>query len=133
MAERVLVTGVLGCLGAWTTRALLDDGHHVVGFDLGGETHRLQLVLGTDAERVELATGDITDLGSLGRALDEHEISRVVHLAALQVPACREDPALGARVNVLGTVNVFGAEAAEHPGDEDALGHLSRAVRPGTR
>jgi len=32
-----------------------------------------------------------------------------VHLAALQVPFCRADPPLGARVNVVGTVNVFEA------------------------
>ena len=33
----------------------------------------------------------------------------MIHLAALQVPFCRADPPLGARVNVLGTVNVFEA------------------------
>jgi UDP-glucuronate 4-epimerase len=33
----------------------------------------------------------------------------VIHLAALQVPFVRADPALGARVNVVGTVNVLEA------------------------
>ncbi len=42
----------------------------------------------------------------------------MIHLAALQVPFCRADPPLGARVNVLGTVNVF--EAAERAGDRMA-------------
>ena len=37
----------------------------------------------------------MTDLDALGRALDEHGITHVVHLAALQVPFCRADP--GAR------------------------------------
>ena len=53
--------------------------------------------------------GDITDLEALRRTLDEHRVTRVVHLAALQVPFCRADPVLGARVNVVGTVNVFEA------------------------
>ena len=35
----------------------------------------------------------------------------MVHLAALQVPFCRADPPLGARVNVVGTVNVLEAAA----------------------
>ena len=35
----------------------------------------------------------------------------MIHLAALQVPFCRADPPLGARVNVVGTVNVFEAVA----------------------
>ena len=43
------------------------------------------------------------------RALDEHEITRVVHLAALQVPFVRANPPLGMHVNVAGTVNVFDA------------------------
>ena len=36
----------------------------------------------------------------------------MVHLAALQVPFCRENPVLGAAVNVVGTMNVFEAVEA---------------------
>lgn len=109
MSERVLVTGVLGCLGAWVARAVLADGDDVVGYDLGENTARLDLVLGDDAARVTLVRGDITDLDALERVLEEHEITRVVHLAALQVPFVRANPPLGMRVNVAGTVNVFEA------------------------
>jgi UDP-glucuronate 4-epimerase len=104
-----LVTGVLGCLGAWTARVLLESGVPVVGFDLGTDTGRLELVLGRRHEDVQLVQGDITDLDALERTLDEHGITRVVHLAALQVPFCRENPPLGAAVNVVGTANVFEA------------------------
>jgi nucleoside-diphosphate-sugar epimerase len=110
VTERVLVTGALGCVGAWAVKAALDDGDDPVGFDLGDATHRLELILTPEErERLTLVRGDITDLDALGRTLDEHEITRVVHLAALQVPFCRADPVLGARVNVVGTVNVFEA------------------------
>jgi nucleoside-diphosphate-sugar epimerase len=110
MTERVLVTGALGCVGAWAVKAVLDDGDEPVGYDLGLNAQRLELVLSpAELERVTLVQGDITDLEALGRVLDEHEITRVVHLAALQVPMCRADPVLGARVNVVGTVNLFEA------------------------
>jgi nucleoside-diphosphate-sugar epimerase len=106
----VLVTGALGCLGAWVVKAAFENGDEPVGYDLGDATHRLELVLSTEErERLTLVRGDITDLDALGRTLDEHAITRVVHLAALQVPFCRADPVLGARVNVVGTVNVFEA------------------------
>jgi nucleoside-diphosphate-sugar epimerase len=59
--------------------------------------------------KVTFVAGDITDLGALERAMADHAITNVVHLAALQVPFCRADPPLGARVNVVGTVNVFEA------------------------
>ncbi len=109
MPERVLVTGVLGCLGAWVARCVLDDGDAVVGYDLGDDRSRLQLVLGDDAEQVELVKGDITDLAALERVLDELEVTRLIHLAALQVPFVRANPPLGMHVNVAGTVNVFDA------------------------
>ncbi len=109
MAQRVLVTGVLGCLGAWAARAILDDGDEVIGFDPGSSRARLDLVLGARAAAVEVVAGDVTDLQQIERTLDERAVTRVVHLAGLQVPFCRDDPPLGARVNVVGTVNVFEA------------------------
>lgn len=115
MAERTLVTGALGCLGAWTIKALLDLDEAPVGYDLGGDDTRLRLILDEDElSRVTLVQDDVTDGEAVGRALDEHAVTRVVHLAALQVPFCRADPALGARVNVLGTVVVFEAVKARH-------------------
>jgi nucleoside-diphosphate-sugar epimerase len=109
MADRYLVTGVLGCLGAWVARAVVEDGNEVVGYDLGEDRSRLSLVLGDEADRVTLVRGDITDLEALERVLDEHDITRIVHLAALQVPFVRANPPLGMRVNVAGTVNVLEA------------------------
>jgi nucleoside-diphosphate-sugar epimerase len=111
--SRTLVTGALGCLGAWTLKALLDLGEEPVGFDLGGDDSRLRLVL-TDDERarVTLIEGDVTDGATFGRTLDEHGITNVVHLAALQVPFVRADPERGARVNVHGTVVVLEAVKA---------------------
>jgi UDP-glucuronate 4-epimerase len=109
LPERILVTGALGCLGAWTIKALLDGGDAPVGLDLGTDRSRLALVLDRAADEVELVQGDISDAAALGRVLDERRVSRVIHLAALQVPASAADPAGGARVNVVGTVNVFEA------------------------
>jgi nucleoside-diphosphate-sugar epimerase len=110
MSERVLVTGVLGCIGAWTAATLVREGVEVVGFDLGGDAARLELVMEPDeVARVTLERGDIGDLAALEAVLDRHGITRVIHLAALQIPFCRADPPRGAYVNVLGTVNVFEA------------------------
>jgi UDP-glucuronate 4-epimerase len=110
LPERTLVTGALGCLGAWTLKALVELGEEPVGYDLGSDDARLRLVLSEDERgRVTLVEGDVTDLGALGRALDDHGITHVVHLAALQVPFCRTDPERCARVNVHGTVVVLEA------------------------
>jgi UDP-glucuronate 4-epimerase len=107
---RYLVTGALGAIGAWTLRSLLDRGHEAVTFDIGGSEHRLPIAL--EPEQIDglvRVRGDIADLEAIERALDEHAITNVIHLAALQVPFVRADPVAGARVNVVGTVNVLEA------------------------
>jgi UDP-glucuronate 4-epimerase len=112
MSERFLVTGALGCIGAWVVRNLVQEGATPVVFDLASDPRRLKLIMTPEElAQVTFINGDITDLAVLERALDEHAISNVIHLAALQVPFCRADPPLGARVNVVGTVNVFEAVA----------------------
>jgi nucleoside-diphosphate-sugar epimerase len=108
--ERFLVTGALGCIGAWTVRTLARDGASVTGFDLGGDPRRWRSIMSpVELADVSLETGDITSLAALEAVVDRHGITNIIHLAALQVPFCRADPPLGARVNVLGTVNVFEA------------------------
>ena len=110
---RTLVTGALGCLGAWTLKALVELGEEPVGFDLGSDDARVRLVLSEDERaRITLVSGDVTDSGAVGAALDEHGITHVVHLAALQVPFCRADPERGARVNGHGTGVVLEAVKA---------------------
>jgi UDP-glucuronate 4-epimerase len=104
--ERFLVTGALGCIGAWTCAELAAQGTEVVGFDLGDDDRRIRLA--TDAE-IPLVRGDISDRDALGKALDEHGITHVVHLAALLIPSIKRDPPHGTAVNIGGTVNVLDA------------------------
>src|SRR5207248_9270669 len=79
-------------------------------YDLKEEPRRLRLILPEEQVRyVGFVQGDVTNLGGLKRAIQQHQITHVVHLAGLQVPVCRADPLLGAKVNVLGTLAVFEA------------------------
>jgi nucleoside-diphosphate-sugar epimerase len=114
---RVLITGGYGFIGAWIIRNLLARGDQVWVFDLKEDPRRLRQIL-PDAEvrKVEFIQGDVTDLAALRTALGKHSISHIIHLAGLQVPTCRADPMLGARVNVLGTLAVF--EAVKSAGEQ---------------
>ncbi len=107
---RVLLTGGYGCIGAWIVRNLLGRGDEVWIYDLKEDPRRLRLLMDEEQVReVRFLQGDVTDLPALRRALGDHGVTHVVHLAGLQVPTCRADPILGARVNVLGTLAVFEA------------------------
>ena len=104
--ERFLVTGALGCIGAWTCAVLAESDASVVGFDLGTDDRRLRLV---GAGGVEVVRGNITDRAALDRVLEEHRITHVIHLAALLIPQIKANPPLGTAINVGGTVNVLDA------------------------
>ena len=108
MSERFVVTGAHGCIGAWGLAELVREGVDVVAFDLAPGVGRSRLLL-DDAElsRIRFVQGDITDAASVAGAI--RGATHVVHLAALQYPYCRDDHVEGARVNVLGTLNVFDA------------------------
>jgi UDP-glucuronate 4-epimerase len=110
VSEVFLVTGSLGCIGAWTVRLLVKEGTPVVSLDAGTDMHRPRLIMSDEElSRVRWETGDITDLGRVEEVLDKHGITNIIHLAALQMPFCKANPPLGAAVNVVGTVNFLEA------------------------
>lgn len=113
--DTVLVTGAGGCIGAWVVARLKARGRPVVGLDRSSDRRRLSLAMDGDvADEVPWEVADITDGAAVADIVARHRVGAVVHLAALQIPFCAADPIAGARVNVLGHVNVL--EAARRAG-----------------
>jgi UDP-glucuronate 4-epimerase len=112
MSERFLVTGAYGFIGSWTLRQLIREGVEVIGVDLGDGDHRVRDLLSPgELGEVRFIQADISDRAQVEKVF-AYAPTHVIHLAALQVPECRSDPVLGARVNVVGTVTLFAAAAA---------------------
>jgi nucleoside-diphosphate-sugar epimerase len=106
----VLVTGAGGCIGSWVLSLLVDAGVPVAAFDLTRDLRRPKLLMAeSEIGMVKWLTGDIGDTETVMKAVADSGARAIIHLAALQVPFCKADPVAGARVNVLGTVNVFEA------------------------
>lgn len=104
MAEKVLVTGGAGYIGAHACKALARAGFVPVAFD--------NLSTGW-AEAVKwgpLVKGDLMDRASIEAALAEHQPVAVMHFAALSlVGVSMLDPGLYWRVNVGGALNLIEA------------------------
>jgi UDP-glucuronate 4-epimerase len=127
VSERFLITGALGCIGAWACAELVREDVPVVVYDLGTDTGRLELVMPPDElDRLTIVAGDVTDLDQLERTIAEHGITHVIHLAAMLLPLVKADPPRGAAVNVVGTTNVF--EAAKRQGIRGVAYASSAAV-----
>ncbi len=108
-----MVTGSMGCIGAWVLRTLVREGTSVVATDITTDPIRPRLVMDDDElAQVTFVELDVTDAAAVHAAVGTHGVSHIVHLAGLQIPFCQADPTLGAAVNVVGTVNIFEAARA---------------------
>jgi CDP-glucose 4,6-dehydratase len=115
----VLVTGAQGFIGSWLVERLLGEGAAVVvprrEVDEGSRFRRE----GLDA-RTEQVAMDLLDLPSLVRAVNEHEVREVFHLAAGTIVAdANRSPMEAMDVNVRGTYNLM--EACRVVGTPEAV------------
>ncbi len=110
-----MVTGAGGCIGSWVLALLARAGVPACAVDLSEDKRRpLLLMSEEELKKVQWRTGDISDTAAVLQILEAVRPSAIIHLAALQVPFCKADPVAGAKVNVVGTVNIF--EAARRLG-----------------
>jgi len=106
----VLITGAGGCIGAWTMAMLLKQNIEVIACDLTNNKKRPELLIdNADLSKVPWVEGDIADTESVLNTIEKYKPESIIHLAALQVPFCAADPTAGAKVNVVGTVNIMEA------------------------
>ena len=104
----VMVTGAGGCIGAWVLAILTGSNVPVVACDLADDRRRPALIMGPEkAAELVWETADISDAARLTEIAEKHGVRALIHLAGLQVPFCKANPALGARVNVEGTINML--------------------------
>ena len=115
--RHALITGVTGQDGAYLSKLLLENGYKVYGLDRRTSTptterlHYLEV-----ADRVVLLDGDVTDQGSMVRALEAAEPDEVYNLAAQSfVGSSWRQPVLTTEVNAVGTVNVLEAIRLVNP------------------
>jgi len=112
---RLLVTGASGCIGAWTVKLLLERGFEVVSYDVVADTTRLALISDLDSwSGLKQEQGRIEDTARVKALVREEGITHIIHLAAVLMPFCQENPVAGGMVNVIGTLNIF--EAARDAG-----------------
>jgi len=106
---RAFITGIGGQDGRHLASYLYQKGHEVAGLVRGQNFEKREL-LARELSYANLYEGDITDFGSLIKALADWKPDEVYHLAAVSyVPLSWKAPSHVLEVNVLGTVNILEA------------------------
>jgi CDP-glucose 4,6-dehydratase len=105
----VLVTGAQGFIGAWLAERLLDEGARVVTL-LRDVEPDARFVTDGISDRCVHVRGDLLEYETLVRALNEHQIRAVFHLAAQTiVGAANRSPLSTFETNVRGTYTLLEA------------------------
>ena len=105
----VLVTGAYGLVGGWLVRALRDAGARVTVLRRDELPRSPLLMMGLEPS-VTVVHGDICDPGLIERALAEHEVQDVFHLAAQTiVPTANRSPVSTFETNIRGSWMVLEA------------------------
>jgi nucleoside-diphosphate-sugar epimerase len=117
MANKVLVTGGTGCIGAAAVYELLQRGaDEVVIATRSSNPGLLQLWFGDQIpQQIQLVKGDVGDETSLQQLIRGHRPTHIIHLGAFQSPDCDKYPERGMMINTGGTLQLF--RAAEELGD----------------
>jgi GDPmannose 4,6-dehydratase len=112
-----MITGVTGQDGAYLSKFLLDKGYRVIGMirrsassDVIGERLRWLGIL----DQIELVDGDLNDLSSLIRLMQQYKPSEIYNLAAQSFVATSwQQPLLTGQVTGIGAVNMLEAMRLE--------------------
>jgi GDPmannose 4,6-dehydratase len=117
LTKCALITGITGQDGAYLAQLLLDKDYRVVGLTprRGSDTMWRLRELGV-LERIEIAYGDVTDMGSVLGIVTRLKPDEIYNLAAQSfVGASWDQPVHTADVNALGTVNLLESVRQAHP------------------
>lgn len=105
---KILVTGNQGYIGSVLAPLLQEQGHHVVGYDIGYYAQCLLLPLNTDLQQITKDIRAISDQDLQG-------VEAVIHLAGLSNDLLGElSPGLTEEINLGGTLRL--ADAAKRMG-----------------
>jgi GDPmannose 4,6-dehydratase len=107
--KTALITGVTGQDGSYLAEFLISKGYRVIGL-MRGQDNPKRSLLQELIPKLEIVSGDLTDVASLIRAIDDAEPDEIYNLAAISFVAYSwEQALLTTEVTAKGVINILEA------------------------
>jgi CDP-glucose 4,6-dehydratase len=107
--RRVFVTGASGIVGSWLVKRLVREGAYVVAL-VHDHDPQTELIRSGDISKVNVVNGALEEYSTLERAINEHEVDTVFHLAAQPiVSTALRNPLPTFETNIRGSYNLLEA------------------------
>jgi GDPmannose 4,6-dehydratase len=107
--KKALITGINGQTGSYLAEILLEKGYEVHGMIRRGSTHKTERI-DHILDKITLHIGDIEDVNSITKILQEVEPDEIYNMAAMsQVRMSYEIPSYTGKVTGIGFANVIEA------------------------
>ena len=104
---KVAIYGGSGFIGSWITKFLLNNNFQITIFDKETNKDLLNRIIGQNVEKIDFVEGDILEYETVLKTAQDH--TALINLVGLMTPDCSNNPKLGNKVNIIGSINVFEA------------------------
>ena len=104
---KVVIYGGSGFIGSWITKFLLNNNFQITIFDKKTNKDLLNRIIGQNVETIDFVEGDILEYETVLKTAQDN--TALINLVGLMTPDCSNNPKLGNKVNIIGSINVFEA------------------------
>ena len=102
---KVLITGGMGVIGSMVSARFVQEGHRPVIM----ARHLDRNLISHIEDQVDIELADVLDLPRILSTIQKHNITHIVHTAALVGALSNQNPPQSIHVNVIGTLNILEA------------------------
>ena len=102
---KVLITGGMGVIGSMVSSRFVQEGHRPVIM----ARHLDRNLIRPIEDKIDIELGDVLDLPRIFSIIQTHQITHIIHTAALVGAVSNLNPPQSIHINVIGTLNVLEA------------------------
>jgi len=100
---KVLITGGMGVIGSMVSSQFVQEGHRPVIM----ARHLDRSLIRPIENEIDIELGDVLDLPRILSIIQSHNVTHIIHTAALIGALSNKNPPQSVQINVIGTLNIL--------------------------